>query len=71
MINWIKKKAKAIADWVLGKSPPLFRRFAEKNPKTFWFTIFVLWAIPFGLTVYAGLSAVVWALTWMASVRLW
>ncbi len=57
-------------DWVLDKSPPLFRKFEEKFPKTFWFIIFVLWAVPFGLTVYAGLSMIVWFLTWMVSFRL-
>tara|TARA_R110000824_G_scaffold328305_2_gene515208 strand:+ start:737 stop:949 length:213 start_codon:yes stop_codon:yes gene_type:complete len=68
--NWLGKKTQDIKDWVLEKSPPPFRAFAKKNPRTFWTIIFILWAVPFGLTVYAGLSVVVWALTWMASVRL-
>jgi hypothetical protein len=71
MLKWSRRKIGEMMDWVISKSPPVFRKLEKDYTKTFWTVIFLLWVIPFGLTVYAGLSAVIWGLTWAASVRLW
>lgn len=59
-MNWIKRKVQAAIDWIREKSPPPVRTFAENNPKTFWAIVFILWAIPFGLTALFAFNMLVW-----------